>query len=211
SSADAQLANDRAFGDALWKSRPRLSSFARWLVRDGEVAEDLVQETLLRAWASRKQFEPGTNLKAWTYRILRNLFLSQRRRARFVGEFEESQAERNLAQAESQTKSVELNEIAGLLEQLPSVQQRALRMVAIENLSYEEAASRAGVAIGTMKSRVSRARETLKAAIDGRLQAEVISPTSNEALEDHAPGMPRNDQPNQRGAWAERKLRVGPS
>ncbi len=160
-------AADRAFGDAILRSRERLSSSARWLVRDRDAAEDLVQESLLRAWAARRQFEPGTNLVAWLRRILRNLFISQRRRAKFTGEVGEVDAERRLAQPETQSGAVELKEVAGLFEQLPALQQEALQMLVLDGLSYEQAADRAGVATGTMKSRVHRAREALKTLVDG--------------------------------------------
>jgi RNA polymerase sigma-70 factor (ECF subfamily) len=202
----AELAADRAFGDALSRLRLRLTSFARWLVRDGEAAEDLVQETLLRAWAARKRLEPGTNLKAWTYAILRNLFLSQRRRARFVGEFDEMEAERRLAQAESQTGAAELNEIVDLLEQIPAAQQQVLRMIVLESLSYEEAAERTGVAVGTIKSQVHRAREALKTLVNGGPEAKPVSlPTRSEALRKAAGVPPESRNRDLRGAWAAAK------
>jgi RNA polymerase sigma-70 factor (ECF subfamily) len=160
---------------------------------------------MLRAWASRKQFEPGSNLKAWTFRILRNLFVSQRRRARFVGEFDEGDAERKLAQGETQSGAVQLTELALLLEQLPATQQHALRMIAIESLSYEEAAGRAGVSVGTMKNRVHRAREALKALVNGRPQAEQVGVTVDGAQASPTRAAPSNHEGDLRRAWAEAK------
>lgn len=210
-SAEWEPATDRAFGRALSNSRSRLTSFARWLVRDRDAAEDLVQETMLRAWASRKQFEPGSNLKAWTFRILRNLFVSQRRRARFVGEFDEGDAERKLAQGETQSGTAQLTELAGWMEQLPAAQQHALRMIAVESLSYEEAAGRAGVSVGTMKSRVYRAREALRAMANGRPQAVPVCLTVDEARGSRTRATSNSSEGDPRRAWLKRKPLVGPS
>lgn len=107
---DATLA-DRAFGRDLAALGPRLKAYARSLTRGAEGADDLVQDTLVRAWAARAGFAEGTNLRAWTFTILRNLFLNQRRRARFEGEYDELAAEKRLARPEVQSIVVEVTDV----------------------------------------------------------------------------------------------------
>ncbi len=204
--AGASAASDQAFANALSESRLQLTSFARRLSRDREAAEDLVQETLLRAWAARERFEPGTNFRAWTHKILQNLFLSQRRRARFVGDFDEADAERRSAKAETQTTVAELNTIVDLLLQIPATQQHALRMIAFEDLTYEEAAFQTGVAVSTIKTRVHRGREALKALVNGERQARPAPQETGQ--EEHTPLIGEALKLNagqKRGAWAAAK------
>ncbi|MCC2978288.1 sigma-70 family RNA polymerase sigma factor [Sphingomonas sp. PL-96] len=203
-SPDAGTA-DRAFGRDLAALRPRLRSYARSLSREEEVADDLVQDTMLRAWSARSGFQPGTSLRAWTFTIIRNVFLSQRHRGRFVGDYDEIDAEHRLAQPASQTAIAELSEVAGLVDVLPAAQREALRLVAIENLSYEEAAQQSGISLGAMKSRVCRARVALKAMLEG----EQSRPTA--AIEPpQAVAEPIREPGRLRRAWAEAKAEGRP-
>ena len=101
---------DNEFKDQLAQVIPHLRAFGRSLSGSRDLADDLVQETLLKAWAARKRFQAGTNMRAWTFIILRNLFLSQMRRARFKGEWDEITASKLLAAPASQDRHVELGE-----------------------------------------------------------------------------------------------------
>ncbi|MCC2978234.1 sigma-70 family RNA polymerase sigma factor [Sphingomonas sp. PL-96] len=203
-------AADRAFGHDLAGLRPRLQSYARSLSREDELADDLVQETMLRAWAARMRFQPGTSLRAWTFTILRNTFLSQCRRGRFVADYDEIDAEHRLAQPASQTAIAELSEVADLIDALPIPQREALRLVAVEGLSYEQAAERSGISLGTMKSRVSRARVALKATLDG-VQSSTVS-TSVEPVQAVVERIsePIRKSGKLRRAWADAKAEGRP-
>jgi RNA polymerase sigma factor (sigma-70 family) len=144
---------------------PQLRAFGRSLCGDRDLADDLVQETLMKAWAARARFQAGTNMRAWTFIILRNLYFSQVRRRRFKGEWDELTAERILAAPASQDKHVELGDVQRALLQLPQAQREALILVGAGGFAYEEAAEICGVAVGTIKSRVARGRVALEAAM----------------------------------------------
>lgn len=150
------------FAAALVALRPRLQRYARSLARDADTAEDLVQDTLLRAWNAQAQFAADTNLQAWTSTILRNLFLSARRRDRFHGEYDELAAERIVAVTGNQDDAIDLANVRTAMAALPDDQREALQLVAIAGLTTDEVAERLGAATGTVKSRVSRARTALK-------------------------------------------------
>ncbi|SNS87835.1 RNA polymerase sigma-70 factor, ECF subfamily [Sphingomonas laterariae] len=169
-SAEASNPSDEEFRTMLGAMLPQLRAFARGLCRDGDFADDLVQETMLKAWAARKSFIVNTNFRAWTCAILRNHYLSTMRRKRFVGEWNDATAERVLVAPAAQEKVVEVNDLMRALQELPVDQREALVLVAAGGLSYEEAAEIAAVAIGTIKSRVSRARTALERLLSsGRL------------------------------------------
>ena len=103
--------SDPEFKTQLAQVIPHLRAFGRSLSGSRDLADDLVQETLLKAWAARKRFQAGTNMRAWTFIILRNLYLSQMRRARFKGEWDDLVADRILAAPASQDRHVELGDI----------------------------------------------------------------------------------------------------
>ena len=149
---------------------PHLRAFGRSLAGNRETADDLVQETLLKAWTARKRYQAGTNMRAWTFIILRNLFLSQVRRARFKGEWDDLVAERVLAAPADQDKHIHLADVQRGLQRLPAAQREALVLVGAGGFAYEEAATICGVAVGTIKSRVARGRVALEALMaDGSL------------------------------------------
>ena len=133
-------------------------------------AEDLVQDTLLRGWRGRGGFAPGTNLEAWLFTILRNLFYSQQRKRKREVEDADGALAGRLTSLPEQEIRVEMREFQEALNALPFSQREALVLVGAQSFTYEEAAAICGVAVGTMKSRVSRARafltETLKASDD---------------------------------------------
>lgn len=146
---------------------PQLRAFGRSLSGNRDTGDDLVQETLLKAWAARDRYEAGTNLRAWTFIILRNLFLSQMRRNRFRGEWDDQVAEKILSAPASQDKHIELGDVQRALQYLPETQREALILVGAGSFSYEDAAEICGVAVGTIKSRVARGRVALEAAMTG--------------------------------------------
>ena len=159
--------SDPDFKDQLGAVIPHLRAFGRSLSGSRDLADDLVQETLLKAWAARKRFQSGTNMRAWTFIILRNLFLSQMRRARFKGEWDEITASKLLAAPASQDRHVELGDMQRALMHLPQPQREALILVGAGGFAYEEAAEICGCAVGTIKSRVARGRVALEDLLSG--------------------------------------------
>ena len=158
---------------------PQLRAFARSLCGGRDMADDLVQDTLLKAWAARGSFRAGTNMRAWTFIILRNVFLSQMRRARFKGEWNQEAAEQRLATPAAQEKQLQLSDLQRALLCLPTPQREALILVGAGGLPYEEAAAICGCAVGTIKSRVARARAALESMLaDGRCPARATCRTA---------------------------------
>jgi RNA polymerase sigma factor (sigma-70 family) len=177
---------DDEFKDQLAQVIPHLRAFGRSLSGSRDLADDLVQETLLKAWAARKRFQAGTNMRAWTFIILRNLFLSQMRRARFKGEWDEITASKLLAAPASQDRHVELGDLQRALLHLPQPQREALILVGAGGFAYEEAAEICGCAVGTIKSRVARGRVALEALLtDGKLPSRrtFVSVSGQTALQ----------------------------
>jgi RNA polymerase sigma-70 factor (ECF subfamily) len=153
----------QGWADHLLALAPDLRKFARSLCRDHDAADDLVQDTFLRAWANAHQFERGTNLGAWLFTILRNGYIGQRRKAnRWVEDPEGHHAERLYAQP-GQDSYLDQQDLGHALTLLPKDQQQALLLIAIQGLSYEDAALTCGCPVGTIKSRVQRARTRLAA------------------------------------------------
>ncbi len=141
---------------------PSLRAFAMSLVQNADKADDLVQETLVKAWDKHASFQPGTNLKAWVFTILRNEFYSQmRKRGREVQDSEGTITGR-VAVHPSQHGSMDLGDFRTALEKLPEDQREAIILIGASGFSYEEAAEICGCAVGTIKSRVSRARARLQ-------------------------------------------------
>ncbi|GGY94228.1 sigma-70 family RNA polymerase sigma factor [Novosphingobium colocasiae] len=157
---------DRDFKRALADVAPHLRAFARGLCGCRDRADDLAQEAMLRAWAARDRYAAGTNFKAWTFTILRNHFYSEARRARFHGEYDEVAAERILRAPAGQEGAIELADVLRALSAIPASYREALILVAAGNLSYEEIADICGIALGTVKSRICRARAMLSQVIE---------------------------------------------
>jgi RNA polymerase sigma-70 factor (ECF subfamily) len=139
---------------------PSLRSFAISLCRNGDQAEDLVQATLLRACAKIRSFEPGTNMSAWLFTILRNLFYSECRRRRRELESFDAHAEGEASKPE-QMAHAEYTELCAALAKLPPKQREAIILIGASGLSYDEAGKVCGCPAGTIKSRVNRARTEL--------------------------------------------------
>lgn len=154
------------FKNELTKVVPHLRAFARGLCGRPDMADDLVQEALLKAWAAQDRFEPGTSMRAWTFVILRNAYLTDMRRNRFRGEYDETVAERILTAPAGQEHPIHLSDMHRALLTLPPERREALLLVGAGGFSYEEAAEICGCAVGTIKSRVGRARAALTAMIE---------------------------------------------
>ena len=153
--------DDDDFRTELVALIPHMRAFARTLCNDRAQAEDLAQDALARAWASRDRFEMGTNMKAWTFMILRNQFYSDKRRSWRSSQLDPEVAERTLVAVTSGTANLELDELRRAMAMLPDDQREALILIGAGGLSYDEASEICGVAVGTIKSRVSRARDRL--------------------------------------------------
>ncbi|MBN9048099.1 MAG: sigma-70 family RNA polymerase sigma factor [Rhizobiales bacterium] len=152
---------DPAVRQAVLNAIPSLRAFAISLCGNVDRADDLVQETMLRALANIHSFQPGTNMSAWLFTILRNHFRSEyRKRRREVEDTDGSYAE-SLKSHPEQQGHVEFNEFREALAKLPPDQREALILVGASGFSYEEAANICGCAVGTIKSRVNRARTRL--------------------------------------------------
>jgi RNA polymerase sigma-70 factor (ECF subfamily) len=145
---------------------PHLRAFARMLCGDRDRADDLAQEALMKAWAARERFVAGTSMRAWTYTILRHHYFGQMRRDRFVGYYDEAEAERVLNMDGSQESVLEATDVLRALGTLPAAQREVLVLVCIGGVSYEEIAEICGTPLGTVKSRIARARAALASAIE---------------------------------------------
>jgi RNA polymerase sigma-70 factor (ECF subfamily) len=140
---------------------PNLRAFAVSLCGNPERADDLVQEALMKAWANLDTFQPGTNMRAWLFTILRNVYYSEYRRKRKEVEDADGNLAAMLSTHPEQDGHVDMTDFKAALNQLAPDQREALILVGASGFSYEEAAEICGCAIGTVKSRVNRARNRL--------------------------------------------------
>ena len=157
---------DDAFRVELVALIPHLRAFARTLCGDPTAADDLAQDAMLKAWDARESFEMGTNMKAWTFMILRNQFYSEKRRSWRQSQLDQEAAERTLVAVDDPEAPVALDELRQGLAMLPVEQREALILVGAGGFAYEEAAAICDCAVGTVKSRVSRARRALQAILE---------------------------------------------
>jgi RNA polymerase sigma-70 factor (ECF subfamily) len=152
---------DQAFVDAIMQALPSLRAFAISLTKSVDRAEDLVQDTVLRAISKQERFEPGTNMNAWLFTILRNAFFSAHRKTqREIEDVDGSHASTLIAIADQEDKIV-MRDLEAALAKLSPEHRDALILVGAQGMAYEEAATALGVKVGTMKSRVNRARTRL--------------------------------------------------
>ena len=156
---------DTTLRDQMLSAVPSLRAFAISLSGNVDRADDLVQETLLRALAHIDSFEPGTNMPAWLFTILRNLFRSDYRKRRREVEDADGNYAKTLKTQPAQSAHLEFEEFRVALEKLPQDQREALILVGASGFSYEDAAAICGCAVGTIKSRVNRARSKLSALL----------------------------------------------
>jgi RNA polymerase sigma-70 factor (ECF subfamily) len=160
---------------------PALRAFAWSLSHNGSDADDLVQDTLIKAWTNRDKFEPGTNLRAWLFTILRNTYYSQIIRRRREVRDEAGEYAGALRTPATQEWSVAMRALQEALAQLPPEHREALILVGAAGLSYEEAAEICGCALGTIKSRVNRARVRLLKIMDADDATDVMALDSSVA------------------------------
>lgn len=147
--------------DEIVEHLQALRAFAQSLTRNPATADDLVQDTVEKAWSKIDTFEPGTNMRAWLFTILRNTFYSLRRkRSREVEDGEGAHAER-LSEKPAHDGRLVFGEFADAFAELPDEQREALLLVGASGFSYEEAAEMCGCAVGTIKSRANRGRRRL--------------------------------------------------
>jgi RNA polymerase sigma-70 factor (ECF subfamily) len=181
-SFELDAAGEAAFKRELVGLIPHLRAFARTLCGDPAAADDLAQDAMMKAWDARTSFQPGTNMKAWTFMILRNQFYSEKRRSWRQTQLDQEAAERTLVAADDPAAPIALDELRQALSSLPDEQREALILVGAGGFAYEEAAEICGCAVGTVKSRVSRARRALHGILesgaytrDGSPAAEAMS------------------------------------
>lgn len=168
---------DDVFKAELVEAIPYMRAFAHSLCRDRAAADDLAQDALARAWENRRSYQPGTNLKAWVAMITRNQFYSDKRRSWRQQPLDQEVAERTLVAVSNPQATLELDEVRRAMARLPEDQREALVLIGAGGLSYEEVAAICGVAVGTIKSRVSRARTRLaEILIDGDFGVDEIRP-----------------------------------
>ena len=158
--------DDARFKGELVALIPHLRAFARTLAGDPASADDLAQDALVKAWDARASYQMGTNMKAWTFMILRNQFYSERRRSWRQTQLDQEAAERTLVAIDDPSSPLALNEMRLGLSMLPAEQREALILVGAGGFAYEEAAEICGCAVGTVKSRVSRARRALQTILE---------------------------------------------
>jgi len=144
---------------------PRLRRYARALAGERTAADDLVQDTLERAWSKLHLYRRGTDLRAWLFTVMHNVYVNQRRAARPSAPLDDEMPE--LSQASRETDTLMLRDLDAAIRRLPPDQREVLLLVALEDMSYDEAARALEIPIGTVMSRLARAREKLRAMLSG--------------------------------------------
>lgn len=183
--AARNLEDAAKFGAALIEHMPLVRIHALSLSKHREQAEDLVQEVMAKAWGARRSFTPGTNLKAWLYVILRNELYSAHRRGWRQVPWEPALADSIAAPPGAQQWAAELSDTASAMRGLPGLQRDALILVGVGGFSHDEAAAITKIAVGTVKSRVGRARAALKQMLDGKKALPVKSrPNKGNAMDE---------------------------
>ncbi|MAU19929.1 MAG: RNA polymerase subunit sigma [Martelella sp.] len=171
---------DTSFKRDMLKTVPSLRAFAVSLCGHQDLADDLVQDTIMKAWAKQDSFAAGTNIKAWLFTILRNEFYSQMRKSgREIQDSDNVFTER-LSTHPAQYGAMDLRDFREALNKLPSDQREAIILVGASGFSYEEAAEICHCAIGTIKSRIARARGKLQELLDITGETE-FGPDANSA------------------------------
>ncbi|WP_297323587.1 RNA polymerase sigma factor [uncultured Bartonella sp.] len=173
-------AHNPDFKRELLANLPALRAFAVSLSGQHDRADDLVQDAIMKAWAKQDSFELGTNMKAWLFTILRNEFFSQmRKKGREVQDTDGVFTE-NVAVHPAQYGSLDLQDFRKALDELPADQKEAIILIGASGFSYEDTAEICGCAVGTIKSRVSRARTRLQELLGVNGQSD-YGPDANSA------------------------------
>jgi len=170
-------ADTAEFRTQLLEHVPQLRAFARGLAGNRDRADDLVQDTVARALGAAHRYQPGTNMRAWLFTILRNCHFSERRKARYDGGSIDDLPERLQTTHGDQMISLELKEVRAMLQSIPVQYREALILVSAAGMSYDEAAAVCKCAVGTIKSRINRARNELMRLLD-----EPAAPARRPAL-----------------------------
>jgi RNA polymerase sigma-70 factor (ECF subfamily) len=158
---------DEIFRSDLVALIPSLRAFARGLCGQRDLADDLAQDAMIRAWAARSSYTQGSNFRAWMFMILRNQFYTTIRKNARLTSLDPEVAARILVTAPAQQEGIHMEDVTKALQKLPAEQREVLLLVGANGASYEEAAEIMGCAIGTVKSRMARGRKALAALIDG--------------------------------------------
>jgi RNA polymerase sigma-70 factor (ECF subfamily) len=187
----------------LLKLAPFVRSFAQSLYRHRELAEDLAQDALLKAWRARESYKPGTNLKAWLCVILRNVYYSHTRRVWRQMLRQEDSLEDSLQYHPRQASAVDLADTLRALRCLLPDQRDAVILVGAGGYSYNEASEKLGCKVGTLKSRVTRARSVLTAVLDGASALPKAGFPNQDAVEEIASELTRLSQRRTRRASAD--------
>ncbi len=161
---------------------PDMHAFARFLVRDYESADDLVQDAAVRVLTAADQFQPGTNFKAWVFTILRNLYYNERKKTRYTSNLSTAtnRFEFFSAVPAIQDSSLDFRDFYRAFWRLDENHREVLMLVGVSGLSYENAADVCGCKVGTIKSRVSRARRDLKEKLKAVKQLAVVAHTTEQ-------------------------------
>ena len=181
-------AQDSTLRDDLVAAIPNMRAFAISLCGNRDRADDFVQEALVKAWNHLDSFEVGTNLKAWLFTILRNAYFSELRKTKREIADSEGQLAAKLSVPAEQQGHLDLLDLSRALSKLPPDQREALILVGAEGFSYEDAAAISGCAVGTVKSRVNRARSRLNEL----MTATPAEPSGAAAADPDAPARPRS-------------------
>lgn len=187
--------NSAEFSAQIVENLAQLRRQARGFVGPRGGADDLVQDTIVRALAAEHQFTPGTNLRGWLYTIMRNANYSNHRGQRFFGDSIDDALESRGASAPQQLVQLELKEVLTALGTLPQYFGETLLLVCREGMSYEEAAAMSGCAVGTAKSRVNRARRALMLRYEA-------SESDSDRKTSAVPGQPIMEKQNHQSADA---------
>ncbi len=155
---------------AILAEIPRLRRYARAMLGNREAADDLLQDTLERAWVRLSQWRVGSDMRAWLFSIMHNLRVDQLRRPTVptVSTHCMDEDELELPTRPAQTDELEVRDLESALSQLPDEQREVLLLVALEEMSYAEIATTLGIPVGTVMSRLSRGRERLRLVMDGQ-------------------------------------------
>ena len=186
----SSIDKDFDFNSALAELIPHLRAFAGSLCSNRATADDIAQDALAKALKNKSKFDHGTNLKAWVFTILRNEFYSLKRRDWRSNRLDQTTAEQTLASNNNPEDAMRVDNVRHALRHLSDDHREAIVLVGASGMSYDEAAEICGVAVGTMKSRVNRARGALENVLsDGNYRSKTDLTSSSEAataILDHA-------------------------
>lgn len=184
---NASQISEGAFVDQLEAMVPHLRAFARRLCGGDDLADDLVQETCLKAWSARERFSEGAPMRPWLFRILRNAYAQHWRRAWRSTQLDPADAEKALVIQGNQEWACDFQTMRDALKHLPDKQQDAVLVVLAAGFSYEEAGHILGCSEGTVKSRVSRGREALAGMLNAPVRIKTDEPGASGSAVPESP------------------------